>query len=80
MDSSKLASLYSHYNHQIIYVIFDLKVSYPFLCHFSQTISDHIKRAVDLFGLELALENPSSVLFLLKSVSSYLAKTYYRLN
>ena len=60
MDSRVHASLHSHYHHQIIFAKFDLKVFYsrPYernVWHFSQAISDDIKRAFDLFAWESTL-------------------------
>ena len=56
MDSGVHASLHPHCHHQLIFAKYDLKVFYPppyerNVRHFSQANSDHIKRAVDLFGI-----------------------------
>ena len=62
MDSGVHPSLHSNCHHQIIYVKFDLKVFYllPYertVWYFSQTNSDHIKKAINLFDWESSLNN-----------------------
>ena len=51
------ASLHSNCHHQIIYPKFDLKMIYAPLYewHFKYASSDHIKRAIDIFDWEFAL-------------------------
>ena len=62
MDSGVHPSLHSNFHHQIIYAKFDLKVFYhpPYertVWHFSQAISDHIKKSINLFTWESSLNN-----------------------
>ena len=60
IDSVVPASLYSNCHHQIIYAKFDLKIIYlpPYeraVWHFKHASSDHIKRAIDIFDWQSAL-------------------------
>ena len=60
IDSGVHASLYSNCHHQIIYAKFDLKIFYPppymrTVWQFKHANSDHIKRAIDVFDWESAL-------------------------
>ena len=60
IDSGVHASLHANYHHQIIYAKFDLKMIYPpsyerTVWHFKHANSDHIKRAIDIFDWESAL-------------------------
>ena len=55
IDSGVHASLHSNCHHQIIYAKFDLKIIYPW--HFKHVSSDHIKRAIDIFDWESALNH-----------------------
>ena len=62
MDSGVHPSLHSNFHHQIIYAKFDFKVFYhpPYertVWHFSQAISDHIKKSINLFDWESSLNN-----------------------
>ena len=62
MDSGVHTFLHAPCHHQIIFPKFDLKVFYPPLYkrtvwHFSQANFDHLKRAVDLFDWESALND-----------------------
>ena len=56
-DSGVHASLNSNYHYQIIYAKFDLKIIYllPYERHFKLANSDHIKRTIDIFDWESAL-------------------------
>ena len=61
-DSGVHASLHPNCHHQIIYVKFDLKIFYPppyekTVRHFKHANSDHIKRAIDIFDWESALNH-----------------------
>ena len=60
IDSGVHASLHANCHHQIIYAKFDLKIIYPppyerTVWHFKHANSDHIKRAIDIFDWESAL-------------------------
>ena len=60
IDSGLHASLHSDCYHQIMYAKFDLKIIYPppyekMVWHFKNASSDHIKRAIDIFDWESAL-------------------------
>ena len=60
IDSSVQASLHQNCHHQIISAKFDLKIFYPppyerTLWYFKHAISDHIKRAIDIFDWESTL-------------------------
>ena len=60
IDSGVHASLHSNCHHQIIYAKFDLKIFYPppyerTVWHFKHANSDRIKRAIDIFDWESAL-------------------------
>ena len=60
IDSGVHASLHSNCHHQIIHAKFDLKIFYPppyerTVGHFKHANSDHIKRAIDIFDWESAL-------------------------
>ena len=62
IDSGVHASLHSNCHHQIKYSKFDLKIFYPppppyerAVWHFKHVNSDHIKRAIDIFDWESAL-------------------------
>ena len=60
IDSGVHASLHSNCHHQFIYVKFDLKIFYPppyekTVWHFKHANSDHIKREIDIFDWESAL-------------------------
>ena len=60
IDSGLYASLHSNCHHQIIYAKFDLNIFYlpPYertVWHFKHANSDHIKRAIDIFDWESAL-------------------------
>ena len=60
IDSGVHASLHANCHHQIIYAKFDLKIIYlpPYertVWHFKHANSDHIKRAIDIFDWESAL-------------------------
>ena len=62
MDSGVHPSLHSNCYHQIICAKLDLKVFYPpsyerRVWHFPRANSDHIKKAVNLFGWESSLNN-----------------------
>ena len=57
---SSVHALHSNCHHQIIYAKFDLKIFYPppyekTVWHFKHANSDHIKRAIDIFNWESAL-------------------------
>ena len=59
-ESGVHASLHSNCYHQIICAKFDLKIIYPppyekMVWHFKNANSDHIKRAIDIFDWESAL-------------------------
>ena len=60
IDSGVHASLHANCQHQIIYAKFDLKIIYPppfekTVWHLKHANSDHIKRAIDIFDWESAL-------------------------
>ena len=60
IDSGVHASLHSNCHHQFIYAKFDLKIFYPppyerTVWHFKHANSDHIKREIDIFDWESAL-------------------------
>ena len=60
IDSGVHASLHLNCHHQIIYPKFDIKIYYPppyerTVWHFKHANSDHIKRAIDIFHWESAL-------------------------
>ena len=60
IDSGVHASLHSTCHHEIIYVKFDLKIVHPppyerTVWHFKHANSDHMKRAIDIFDGETAL-------------------------
>ena len=60
IDSGVHASLHANCHHKIIYAKFDLKIIYPppyerTVWHFKHANSDHIKRAIDIFDWESAL-------------------------
>ena len=60
IESGVHASLHSTCHHQIIYAKFDLKIFYPppyerTVWHFKHGNSDHIKRVIDIFDLESAI-------------------------
>ena len=60
IDSGAYASFHSNCHPQIIYPKFDLKISHPppyerTVWHFKHANCDHIKRAIDFFDWESAL-------------------------
>ena len=60
IDSGVHASLHSNCHHQIIYAKFDFKTFHapPYernVWHFKNADSDHIKRSIDIFDWEFAL-------------------------
>ena len=62
IDSGVHASLHSNCYRQIIYANFDLKIIYPppygrMMWHLKHASCDHIKRAIDIFDWEPALNN-----------------------
>ena len=62
IDSGVHAPLHSNCHHQIIYAKFYLKIFYPppyerTVWHFKHANSDHIKRAIDIFDWESALNH-----------------------
>ena len=62
IDSGVHASLHANCHHQIMYAKFDLKIIYPppyerTVWHFKHANSDHIKRAIDIFDWESALNH-----------------------
>ena len=60
IDSGLHAFLHSNCHHKIIYAKFDLQIFFPppyekTVRHFKPANSDHIKRAIDIFDWERAL-------------------------
>ena len=60
IDSNVHASVHPNCHHQIIYVNFNLKIAHPppyerTVWHFKQANSDHIKRFIEIFDWESAL-------------------------